>query len=147
VMVHNIAAGHNIPTGVTELREMWVEVTIKNSADKVIFRHGHLDEQGAIPEGAVRFGAVAGNGQGEPTFKLWEMERLLWKRTIPPKSFMKDTLTAPLPARSPGDVLSLEARLLYRSASPQVVRAIMQEEAFAPKIVEMCRAEATVMVR
>ena len=31
VAVTNVGAGHNLPTSLTELREMWVEVTIRDA--------------------------------------------------------------------------------------------------------------------
>jgi hypothetical protein len=43
--------------------------------------------------------------------------------------------------------LTVEARLLYQSAPPQVVAAIMGKEAFTPKVVEMTTARATVIVQ
>ena len=80
---------------------------------------------------------------GKPTFKLWEMTQFLWKRTIPPKSFAQDTVRFTLPADASGP-LTVEARLLYQSASPQVVAEIMGKEAFTPKVVEMATARTTV---
>ncbi len=38
VLVHNIAAGHNIPSAVTELRRMWVELQIRDAQGKVLFQ-------------------------------------------------------------------------------------------------------------
>ena len=73
------------------------------------------------------------------------MERFLWKRTIPPKSFLQDRATLRLPANLSGAV-TIEARLFYRAASPQVVRAIMAVGAFSPKIVEMAVAKAAVTI-
>jgi hypothetical protein len=71
------------------------------------------------------------------------MTQFLWKRTIPPKSFTQDTVRFKLPADASGP-LTVEARLLYQSAPPQVVAAIMGKEAFTPKIVEMATARTTV---
>ena len=143
VLVHNEAAGHNLPSGVTELREMWVELRILDAAGKVLFQHGGVDDQGEIVADAIRFGAVVGDRQGKPTFKVWQMEKFLQQRTIPPKGHTQDKVTAQLSSVPQGD-LHVEAKLFYRSASPHVVQAIMGDKAFQPKIVEMCRAEAIV---
>jgi hypothetical protein len=74
------------------------------------------------------------------------MTQFLWKRTIAPKSFAQDTVRLTLPADASGP-LTIEARLLYQSASPKVVAEIMGKEAFTPKIVEMATARATVAVQ
>ena len=145
VVVHNVAAGHNIPTGITELREMWVELRALDSQGRTLYRSGDLDEKGEIRPGAIRFGAVAGNRSGKPTYKPWEMTQFLWKRTIPPKSSLRDRVTVRLPENVSGPV-TIEARLHYRSAPPQLLAEVMQNEAFAAKVVEMCRTSATVRV-
>jgi hypothetical protein len=143
VLVYNVAAGHNIPSAVTELRRMWVDLQIRDAHGKVLFRNPGLDEHGNPRPGAIAFGAIAGDSAGQATFKLWEMTQFLWKRTIPPQGFAQDTVRCRLPADVTGS-LTVEARLLYQSAPPQVVAAIMGKEAFTPKVVEMTTARASV---
>ena len=146
VRVHNVAAGHNIPTGVTELRQMWVGLRILDRDGNVCYDVDGLDQHGRIQPGVIRFGAIAGNQAGEETFKLWETTQFLWKRTIPPKSFVRDEVVVKLPLGLSG-VVTIEARLYYRSVAPDVARLIVQEESFEPKIVEMSGARATVSVK
>ena len=43
VLVHNVAAGHNIPSAVTELRRMWVELQIRDAQGKLLFRNPGLE--------------------------------------------------------------------------------------------------------
>jgi hypothetical protein len=143
VLVYNVAAGHNIPSAVTELRRMWVDLQVRDAHGKVLFRNPGLDEHGNPRPGAIAFGAIAGDSAGKATFKLWEMTQFLWKRTIPPQGFAQDTVRCQLPADVVGS-LTVEARLLYQSAPPQVVAAIMGKDAFTPKVVEMTVARATV---
>jgi hypothetical protein len=146
VLVHNVAAGHNIPTGVTELRQMWVDVRVLDAKGNELFHSGNLDEKGDLRSGAIRFGAEAVDKDGKPTYKLWEMTKFLWKRTIPPKSSSRDTVKVKLPAGLKGNV-TINARLLYRSVSPAVVKEFMKDKAFTPKIVEMTKTDARVPVR
>jgi hypothetical protein len=146
VLVHNEAAGHNIPTAVTELRRMWVDLKIRDAQGKVLFQNPGLDEKGDPSPGAIAFGAIAADKSGKPTYKLWEMSQFLWKRTIAPKSFAQDTVRFKLPADIAGP-LTVEARLLYQSASPHVVAEIMGKEAFSPKVVEMATAKASLELK
>ena len=139
VLVHNIGAGHNIPTGVTELRQMWVELTLVDAHGRVLFQSGVLDPEGKVPPDAIHFGAVAVDVNGKETVKLWEMHHFLWKKTIPPKSMAHDTLRAQLPNNVAGPLV-INARLFYRSVSPDVVKQFMPENRFSPKVVEMARA-------
>lgn len=143
VLVHNVAAGHNIPTAVTELRRMWVELQIRDARGAVLFRNPGLDERGDPRPGAIAFGAIAGDKSGKPTYKLWEMTQFLWKRTIEPKSFAQDTVRFVIPDHAAGPLV-IEARLLYQSAPPRVAAEIMGKEAIVPKVVEMAVARAKV---
>jgi hypothetical protein len=145
VTVHNIAAGHNLPTGVTELRQMWLDVSVSDGDGKSVFRSGQLDEQGQLPSDSLWFGAVASDNSGKPTYKPWEMRQFLSKRTIPPKGFVRDKLTAKLPAEIKGS-LTVEARLLYRSAPPDVVAWLFPDGAYRPKTTEMTAEKGSVGV-
>jgi hypothetical protein len=71
------------------------------------------------------------------------MTTFLWKRTIAPKSFAKDTIRFTLPADASGP-LTIDARLLYQSASPKVIAEIMGKDAFTAKVIEMTTARAMV---
>ena len=146
VRVHNVAAGHNLPTGVTELRRMWVELRVVDARGKVLAQHGGLDAHGELTPETIRFGAAAANVAGEETYKLWEMERFLWKRTIPPKDASQDRVTLQLPAQASG-ALTLQAKLFYRSAPPHVVAKILGPEALPMKIVEMTTAQTAVTLQ
>jgi hypothetical protein len=146
VIVQNVAAGHNLPTGVTELRQMWVDLRILNQNGKTLFRSGALDEKGDLAPDAIWFGATAVDKSGKDTFRPWEMAQLARKRTIPPKEASRDAIAAILPADLSGPI-TLEAKLLYRSAAPGVVALVMQEKAFAPKIIEMAKTTTTVAAK
>jgi hypothetical protein len=145
VVVRNVAAGHNLPTGVTELRQMWIDLRVSDASGKTIFRSGQLDAAGELPADAVRFGAVAVNDAGKVTVRPWEMARISWKHTIPPKGAEHEKLNVPLPAGTSGACV-IEAKLLYRSVAPGVVAVAMDRSAFTAKIVEMTSAKASVTV-
>jgi len=146
VVVHNIAAGHNLPTGVTELRQMWVDLRILDPTGKTVFRTGELNDRGELPPDAIWFGAVAADSSGKATVKLWEMASFIRKRTVPPKGSLSEKVLASLPADLSGTV-AVEATLLYRSASPRIVSEILGEDAFTPKIVEMAKTRTTVSLK
>lgn len=145
VVIYNAAAGHDLPTGIVELREMWVDVRVEDARSKTVYRSGELDKNGEIPDGAIRFGAIAGDAAGNKTYKPWEATQFLFYRTVPPKGYAGDQLTATIPRGAAGPI-TIEAKLLYRSAPPHVLAEVMKEDAFTPKIVVMAMARATVEV-
>lgn len=145
VIVHNIGAGHNLPTGVTELRQMWVDLRITDQNDKLLFQSGNLDKNGDFAVDAIWFGAIAVDQSGKTTIKPWEMVHLSDKRTIPPKGSLKTTLNPDLGNNLSGPI-RISARLLYRSAPPSVANLVMPEKPLTPTIVEMAKTE-TKLVR
>jgi hypothetical protein len=145
VSVHNVAAGHNLPTGITELRQMWVELQIVDQSGKIFFRSGALNEKGDLARDAIWFGAIAVDKSGKETIKPWEMVKLKRKHTVPPKGTLRTLIEPKLPAGLSGTI-TIKARLLYRSAPPSIVALVMQEKAFPPKIVEMAKNEATAAI-
>ena len=145
VVVHNVAAGHNLPTSLTELREMWVDVQVTTSDGQVLLHSGALEKNGDIPKGAIRFGALGGDANGNVTYKPWEVTQFLFKRLIPPKGSETDTLRVKLPAGL-GSPIRIQAKLFYRSAPPKVVKSLMGKDAIKLKQVEMVEATATLPV-
>lgn len=146
VTVRNVAAGHSLPTSLTELREMWVELRVVDDGGRVLFESGVLDADGRIPPEAMRFGARAGDAQGRLTYKPWEITQFLSKRLIAAKGAETDTFRVDLPAEGTGP-LRVEATLFYRSAPPEVVALLMGDEAIDVRRVEMARARAVVVRR
>ncbi len=146
VVVHNVAAGHSLPTSLTELREMWVALEVRAEDHRLLFQSGQLERDGEIPEGAMRFGAIAGDAEGNVTYKPWEVSQFLWKRLVPARGAARDSFRVDLPVGFSGPV-HIAAKLFYRSASPRALASLMGDEAFEPKQVEMASAEAAVAVR
>jgi hypothetical protein len=146
VVVHNVAAGHHLPTSLIELREMWVDVQVIAKDGRVLFHSGELEPDGEIPEDAMRFGAVGANADGKVTHKPWEVAQFVYKRLIPAKGSERDSFRVAVPEDLAGP-LRIQARLFYRSASPEALAALMGDAAFEPRQVEMARAEASVPLR
>ncbi|MBI5432105.1 MAG: hypothetical protein HZA52_04665 [Planctomycetes bacterium] len=145
VVVHNVGAGHALPTSLTELREMWLHVRVLSADGRVLFESGALDPSGEITPGTARFGAITLDARGEKTFKPWEAVSFGWKRVVPPKGTTHDAYRCALPPDA-GES-TIEARLLYRIAPPHVVRDVLGERAFEPTVVEMATVRAAVAAR
>lgn len=146
VIVHNIAAGHNLPTGVTELRQMWVDLQVLDANGKTVFRSPTLDGHGELSPEAIWFGAVAVDQSGKVTVRPWEMARFARRQTVPPKGSIATQLAPSLPPQLAGPI-TISARLLYRSAPPHAVALSMPQKPFTPNIVEMTTTTARVAVK
>lgn len=130
VKVINETAGHNLPTSLTEVREMWLEVYVKDEKGNVIFKSGALDKDGNVDEAAESFNASAVDEKGHHTVKPWEISRFEYVNTIPPKGFraVKYKFLIPNKAKK----LTAEVKLNYRSYPQKVANALLGPD--APKI-------------
>lgn len=84
VGVKNVGAGHHLPTGVADFREMWLEVEVKDKDKKLIFSSGKLKSDGNIEEGSRLFKKVFGDENYKPVGLLfWKYKTLLSDTRIP----------------------------------------------------------------
>lgn len=78
VGVTNIGAGHHLPTGVADFRQLWLEVSIKNKNEQIIFQSGKVDKNGNLDKNARIFMKVFADKKGKPVGLLfWKYEKLL----------------------------------------------------------------------
>jgi hypothetical protein len=145
VRVINSGAGHFLPTGLTELREMWVETTITDADGRVIHRAGAPDAAGSIDSSPAVFRTVLGDSAGKPTAKVWEAAAVLSDRRIPPRGHEDVSVSAPFDrkAKSP---LTVRVRLMYRSFPPVFARELLGPEAPIDEPFEMTAAQAAVEI-
>ncbi|MCB9554745.1 MAG: hypothetical protein H6707_01495 [Deltaproteobacteria bacterium] len=142
VAVTNVGAGHHLPTSLTELREIWVELKVFDARRQLLFHAGKLDAGGEIDRLAMRFGARAADQHGKVTFKPWEITHFVFKRLIPAKQTARDAFLVALPNGAHGP-LSIEATLLYRSAPPALVKALIGKDAPELRVTTMATARTT----
>jgi len=146
VALTNVGCGHYLPTGVTELRDCWLEVTITDADGETIYSSGHLEEDGNIAEGAVKYGVVVADADGNPTPKFWLAAEKISDHRIPPKETVTETYAVALPEGAAGP-LKVSARLRYRAAGPEVMSyAEGEAKGAALPIVDMATAEGELRV-
>ncbi len=86
VGVTNVGAGHHLPTGVADFRELWLDVEVKDRDGKVLFSSGKLKEDGNIEDGSRLFQKVFGDDNSKPVGLLfWRYKTLLSDTRIPAK--------------------------------------------------------------
>lgn len=154
VTVTNQIDGHNLPTGSTFLRQMWLEVTVTDEDGAVVFQTGHLDANGDLldhwstlqPYGdpnLVTYGSKLTAADGKPELFPWRANEHT-SASIPPRHDRTSTLFVPTATASD---LTVTARVLLRTHPPYLLRALGLD-ALIPKIPtwELASASATIVV-
>ncbi len=136
VKVNNKGAGHFLPTGVTEIREMWLEIEVTDWAGNVLFHSGGVDQNGAIDPGAIRYGTIYRAGNGQPTLKAWQAAAVLSDHRVPPQGSLSDTMQVPLPDDVPRPLLAF-VTVHYRSVSQAQADESMGKGTLTPPVIDM----------
>jgi hypothetical protein len=133
VRVKNSGAGHNLPTGLSNERQMWLEVTVRTEDGGVLFRSGHLDAGGDLPDG---HGAEPGADPGLVTFSDRFLDAAgrevpfvfqatsVEERSLGPLEERTAAYRAPIPPDIAGKQVRARVRLLFRSFPPRALREL-----------------------
>ncbi|MCF6249591.1 MAG: cytochrome c family protein [Desulfobacula sp.] len=138
IRVTNSGAGHSIPTGVADLRQVWLEIVIRNKDQKPIFTSGLLNKDRILPENSIVFRIVFGDGNGKPVINIAKAKQVLTDNRIKAKQSVIQTIELPLPLKE-GDVISV--RLLYRSVSQKILNLIPNETFEPLSVIEMAKIQ------
>lgn len=106
VTITNSGAGHYLPTGLTEIRMMWLEVTAEDAEGnvEVVGRHD--------------FGSILRDAEGNFPVELWEAVAFESDDRIPPRESVTDTYEFSIPEGE--DAVTLSASLYYRTAPEEM---------------------------
>lgn len=102
--ITNVGAGHYLPTGLTEIRQMWLEVTATD------------DDGTELLEERREFGSVLKDAKGDYPVELWEAVAFQRDDRIPPRGSTSNEYRFPM-ASSP---VTVKAELCYRSCSEEM---------------------------
>ena len=143
VKVINSGAGHYLPTGMSEMRQMWLDIKVKDSANRVIFSSGSVDKEGTIDPEAVMYNTVLGNSKGEPVINIAVADRVLKDYRIPPMGYVMEDYSFFIPGyiNSP---LNIDVTLRYRSSSQEFIDMVLKDKAPELPIIDMTTASLTI---
>ena len=138
IIVTNTGAGHSIPTGVGDLRQVWLEVTIQDKNNKISFQTGMLNDKHELSKDTVIFRTVFGDEKGNEVINIAKARQILIDNRIKAKQSVTKTLD--LSAVPEKDALVI-VRLLYRGM-PQKILNMIPGKSFEPlPIVEMAKVQ------
>ncbi|MCB8838181.1 hypothetical protein [Aurantimonas sp. VKM B-3413] len=135
--VTNSGAGHNLPGGVSDLRQMWLQVTVTDADGKTVLTSGRPGPGGHLPEDVRMFHKVLGGEDGEPVGLLfWHFGKMLKDTRIPPMRHRDETFALPPGTAYP---VTVDAKLMFRTFAQSVTDLVRQQhpEMPAPEPVEM----------
>lgn len=134
VRVKNVRAGHNLPTSLTNIRQMWLEITARDEQGKVIMTSGALQANGTLPDNTRIFNSEGMGSDFHFAVDPWVITSFSRHDTIPPRGY-KDVFYG---IKAPAGVkkLNVEIKLRYRQADQQVAEALL---AAVPKDIDLAK--------
>lgn len=135
VKVTNLRAGHHLPTSLTFIRRIWLDVTITDDQGRVLLRSGELDSHNRVDEDTVIFGNHSVDKHGKSTVNPWEIARFDQLNTIPPKGYRYGKYAFKLPEGV--KTFKVDVKLNYQSYDQKVADKLLGEGAIKVPTVEM----------
>jgi DNA-binding beta-propeller fold protein YncE len=143
VLVKNRSIGHSFPTGVTDIREAWVEVQAVDAQGNALAHFGGPDATtGLVPLGAARLGVDIATADGTLLFdhQLSNTVKIPFAVRIP--SHGTQAFTVPVPAQLPAGTDHLDAVLVFRNLRTQYYRDATGDPTGHSPDVEVARGTA-----
>ncbi len=82
VRLNNKGAGHDVPTGVSNMRQVWLQVKAVDSKGKTVFESGVPDKKGYLGDEAVVFVTKFGDGKGNPVDNIAKAREILHDKRL-----------------------------------------------------------------
>ena len=141
--VSNVGAGHKLPTGFPEGREIWVDFKVTDATGKELFRSGAVRD-GHTEKGTKNFKVLLGDKDGNVVdLNVWEVDRVLSDNRILPKGYAIVDYTFVIPQEVQGP-LTLSADLNYWPFAQSLVDELLGEGKMKVVITRMTSAEQKV---
>jgi YVTN family beta-propeller protein len=144
VTVRNGGSGHWFPTGVTDIREPWVELQPKDASGNVLAHlGGPASPTDLLPPGAARLGIDIAEADGTPLLlhQISVATRVPFDVRVP--SGEDQTFFVPTSGGLPQGTATTDAVLLYRNVRTTYYRAATGDDAGAAPTTEMARVQVT----
>lgn len=143
VAVTNRGAGHAIPTSITELRQVWIDLAVKDATGREVWRSGAIDHAGRVDPKAVMYHSVLGDEKGDVTYLPWRAAKILHEKLIPPKATVREPYDVAIPADAKAP-FAVTATLRYRSAPQDKLDALFGKGRFDIRAVDMASAAGSI---
>ncbi|AHE98379.1 cytochrome C [Thioalkalivibrio paradoxus ARh 1] len=134
VKVTNARAGHHLPTSLTFIRQVWLEVEVRDDQGRLLLSSGALEDN-RVPEDAVMFTNKSVDQDGNLTVDPWRIAGFVHMNTIPPKGYRYGTYSFRLPEDASS--FTVDAKLNYQSYHQDLADKLLGEGALEVPVVTM----------
>ncbi|SLM28948.1 conserved hypothetical protein [Desulfamplus magnetovallimortis] len=141
VEVRNTGAGHYLPTGLTDIRQMWLEVVVQNKYGGKVFTSGLRDKNDYLNEDTIIYNTVFGDGNGNPVHNVAKAREILKDKRIPPKQSLIETFKLPSIDLKGAEI---KVSLYYRSAPQKMIDTINGKGKHKLPIIKMAEAKVKI---
>lgn len=147
VAIQSLTSGHNVPTGFTSERQLWLDVVITNVVGTVLFASGQLDSYGDLYDGhswdvaqdPTRLDTQLVNLQSKNKVRYGELELPTTEETTFPfdadyiekhslRPMEKRTVSYTLPTSLREQQLQVSIALKYRNLPPYILRSLQLDD-------------------
>ena len=143
VKVSNNGAGHKLPTGFPEGREIWVDFSVADAEGNQVYRLGTVKD-GATEPGTKNFKVYLGDRDGNVVdIEVWKVARVLKDNRILPMGYDVVEYEFEVPEGVVGP-LTMEATLRYWPFPQKLVDLLLGEGKLEVQIVDIDTTEAVV---
>jgi hypothetical protein len=134
VFAHNKAVGHGFPTGVTDIREPWVEIEALDANKNVLATYGGPGQDALLPSNAARLGIDIAKPDGTVLLlhELSAATRITYDLRIPAQA--TQALFVPIPQPLPQGTKELDAVLRYRLVRTPYYQAATNTKSTSPEL-------------
>ena len=134
IRVKNSGAGHSLPTGVGDLRQVWLEVRVTDPSGALFFQSGMLNPAHELDPKAHIFRTVLGDGQGNPVVNLARAREVISDTRIKAGDVaVREVDLGGKPAKGS----QIRVRLLYRGMPQGLLNKIPGKKIAPLPVVEM----------
>ena len=134
--VTNVGAGHKLPTGFPEGREVWIDFKVTDNSGMEVYRSGAI-ENGHTEPGTHNFKATLGDADGNVVeFAVWEADRVLSDTRILPLGYSDASYVFKIPSDTEGP-LTVTAELNYWGFPQATLDKIVGENRIESQISRM----------
>jgi hypothetical protein len=143
IKVANVGAGHKLPTGFPEGREVWIDFRVIDGKGTELYRLGAVKD-GATEQGTRNFKVHLGDKDGkELDIEVWNATQILSDNRILPKGYDIREFSFLVPADATGPV-TLKATLNYWPFPQRLVDHLLGPKQLQVEITPMAEAETSV---
>lgn len=143
VKVANVGAGHKLPTGFPEGREIWIDFQVLDATGREIYRLGSVKD-GKTEEGTRNFKVHLGDKHGnELDIEVWNATQILSDNRILPKGYIVREFSFLVPPDAVGP-LTLSAKLNYWPFSQKLVDHLLGKDQLQVEITQMASVTQSV---